>query len=381
MDVPMKIGMRQEQGQLIANVSGAIKRINRGYKVLSQSGNGSYVVVSTPLGWVCSCPDHKFRGVKCKHIFAVEISFALRKEVEIARIEPILDINNCIHCKSGAIVKDGLRHNKYGDIQKFNCKDCGKYFTINIGFEKMKHNPQGITTAMQLYFSGESLRNTAESLQLIGMNVSHQTIYNWIKKYVTLMARYLERIKPNVSGAWRADELYLKVGGNPKYLYALMDDQTRFWIAQQVAETKYTSDIRPLLRNAIETAQKRPNTFITDGAPNFHVAFKKEFATHRLPTTRHISHIRLQGDHNNNKMERLNGEVRDREKVMRGIKRGDTPILTGYQLFHNYLRPHEALKGKTPAEACGIEILGENKWKTIIETAVRFNRFEREKMS
>ena len=51
---------------------------------------------------------------------------------------------------------------------------------MNIGFEKLKHNPQGITTALQLYFSGESLRYTAESLKLIGVCVSHQTIYSWI---------------------------------------------------------------------------------------------------------------------------------------------------------------------------------------------------------
>ena len=37
---------------------------------------------STDLGWVCSCPNHKYRGVKCKHIFAVEISYVLHKEVE-----------------------------------------------------------------------------------------------------------------------------------------------------------------------------------------------------------------------------------------------------------------------------------------------------------
>jgi transposase-like protein len=235
----------------------------------------------------------------------------------------------------------------------------------------MKHNPQGITTAMQLYFSGESLRNTCESLQLIGMDVSHQTIYNWIKKYVTLMARYLEKIKPNVSDAWRADELYLKVRGNPKYLYALMDDETRFWIAQQVADTKYTSNVRPLLQKGKELAGKRPNTFITDGAPNFHDAFNKEFRTNLGPRTRHISHIRLQGDHNNNKMERMNGELRDREKVMRGLKKTNTLILTGYQIYHNYLRPHEGLNNKTPAEKCGIKIEGQNKWITLIENASR----------
>lgn len=36
-------------------------------------------------------------------------------------------------------------------------------------------------------------------------------------------------------------------------------------------------------------------------------------------------------------------------------------ILAGYQIFHNYMRPHETLKGKTPAEACGIEVEGDNK--------------------
>ena len=77
-----------------------------------------------------------------------------------------------IFWKSAQIVNDGLRHNKYGDIQKFNCKDCKKYFTINIGFERRKHNPQGITTAMHLYFSGESLSNTSKSLDLLGVNVS-----------------------------------------------------------------------------------------------------------------------------------------------------------------------------------------------------------------
>jgi putative transposase len=74
---------------------------------------------------------------------------------------------------------------------------------------------------------------------------------------------------------------------------------------------------------------------------------------------------------NNNKMERMNGEIRDREKTMRGLKTTDTAILKGYQLFHNYIRPHESLNGKTPAEACGITIKGQDKWKTLIENASR----------
>jgi transposase-like protein len=93
-----------------------------------------------------------------------------------------------------------------------------------------------------------------------------------------------------------------------------------------------------LFRKAKEIAGKNPTVLISDGARNYNDAFRQEFATLRNPRTRHIRHIRLQGDHNNNKMERLNGEVRDREKVMRGLKKMNTPILTGYQLFHNYMR-------------------------------------------
>jgi transposase InsO family protein len=85
---------------------------------------------------------------------------------------------------------------------------------------------------------------------------------------------------------------------------------------------------------------------------------------------KHIHSIRIQGDRNN-KMERLNGEIRDREKVMRRLKKPETPIIPGYQIYHNYVRPHEALDGKTPAEACGIEIQGKNKWITLIQNASR----------
>ncbi len=96
----------------------------------------------------------------------------------------------------------------------------------------------------------------------------------------------------------------------------------------------------------------------------------QEFWTQNKDTrTEHIRHIRLAGDFNNNKMERMNGEIRYRERVMRGLEKKDTPILTGYQLFHNYIRPHMALDNKTPAEAAGIKVEGANKWLTLIQNA------------
>lgn len=46
----------------------------------------------------------------------------------------------------------------------------------------------------------------------------------------------------------------------------------------------------------------------------------------------------------------------------------DTPILKGYEIYRNYFRTH-GLNGKTPSEACGIEINGDNKWITLIQNA------------
>jgi hypothetical protein len=147
-----------------------------------------------------------------------------------------------------------------------------------------------------------------------------------------------------------------------------MDDETRFWIIKQVSDSRNTANVRPLFQQGKQRTGIKPSVLISD-APNFPNAYPKEFWTRKNPRTEHRPRIRLQGDHNNNKMERFNGEVRDREKVMRGLKRTDTPILTGYQIYHNYLRPHQGLDGKTPAEASGIKVVGENKWITLIQNA------------
>jgi len=147
-----------------------------------------------------------------------------------------------------------------------------------------------------------------------------------------------------------------------------MDDENRFWIAQEVSDSKYRHDARRLFQTGTEATGKKPMTLITDGLPACHDAYKKGFWTMREPRTEHISHIKVKGDMNN-KTERFNGELRDREKVMRGLKKEDTSILKGYQIFHNYIREHEGLNGKTPSEACGIKVEGKNKWLTLIQNA------------
>ena len=363
--------LRLQKGEAIANEMGVRRVAPDFYKVKSQSGDFEYDVRLGEYGWLCSCPDSTFRGSTCKHIWGVEISFQLRKAVEaiVPKVLKPLGLF-CRFCESEAIVKHSVRHNRYGDLQRYSCKGCGKRFSVNIGFERMKATPQAITSAMQLYFTGESLRSVQKFLRLQGVNVSHQSVWNWIQKYVGLMGEYLDKLTPSVSDKWRTDEIYLKMRGNTKYLFAMMDDETRFWIAEQVADNKGISDVRPLFRQAREVAGKKPKVLISDGAYNFQTANTKEWWTHHKgDRVRHIRDIRFGSEVHNNKMERMNGEIRDREKVMRSLKTPRTPILKGLQVYHNYFRPHEALDGATPAQKAGIQVEGSNPWITVIQNA------------
>ena len=63
---------RQLRGLAIAFVAHThIRPTKFGYKVPSQSGNGVYLV-SLEDGPYCTCPDFEKRGLRCKHVYAVE---------------------------------------------------------------------------------------------------------------------------------------------------------------------------------------------------------------------------------------------------------------------------------------------------------------------
>ena len=89
-----------------------------------------------------------------------------------------------------------------------------------------------------------------------------------------------------------------------------------------------------------------------------------------VKNTNHIRHIHLAGKRdrdNNDKMERLNGEIMDRKKVFRGLKKLDTPLIDGLKAYYNFTKKHGSLKGRTPAEEALIEVDGKNKWITLIQ--------------
>lgn len=74
----------------------------------------------------------------------------------------------------------------------------------------------------------------------------------------------------------------------------------------------------------------------------------------------------------NVRIERHFGELKNRTKSMRGLgnDKSAQTYMDIHRINHNFIKPHEGLNGKTPAEICGIKVEGKNKWITLIQNAI-----------
>jgi transposase-like protein len=358
------------------------------YRVWSQTEeNKHYIVIREGLEWKCECPDFTLNHVVCKHIHAVEqfslnerSAFLSGKEVETV-CETESPILVCKFCGSENVVKRGYRNTQRGKVQRFFCKNCSKKFVVDEGFEKMKSTPQIITLALDLYFKGISMRAIVDHLkQFYNVEVSHVAVYKWIRKYIAMMKKYVDQLVPRVSGIWHSDEMALNIRNldnheNLRWAWNVIDNESRFWLATQITEKREIADARSILAQASSLANQRPMAVVTDGLRAYEDAITKEFFTLKAPRTEHIRIPNIRDRSNNNMVERLHGTIRQRNKVMRGLDGEPTAqtMMDGVRIYYNFIRPHMALDGKTPAEKARIFERKQNAWLELIHKAGRSN--------
>lgn len=83
-----------------------------------------------------------------------------------------------------------------------------------------------------------------------------------------------------------------------------------------------------------------------------------------------VKRIGIRNRETNNLVERLHETVKEKLRTTRRFKNHNSAklILDGYAVYYNHVRPHMSLKGKTPAQASGIEVRG---WRQLIENATQ----------
>jgi len=241
----------------------------------------------------------------------------------------------------------------------------------NEGFEGMKYDPRVVTTTLDLYFKGVSLRKIADHLkQCYSLDIDHSTVYRWISKYTEIIEAYVASLEPDLGDIWHADEMKVKIGGEWRWLWNVMDERTRFHLVSIITKTREVQDAKKAFGKSKEVGNKKPRLMVTDGLASYKRAFNSEFYDHHQ-SCKHVADVALQ-ESLNNVLERMHGSIREREKVMRGIKVDDTPIIPMNQIYYNFIRPHMGLKGSTPAEAAGVGINGG--WLEIIKRSVGYQK-------
>jgi len=334
---------------------------------------------------MCDCPDYTYRFAdkvatfddssfesftSCKHCLSVRTSLKLRAQVadETTRTEiPTVAFDSCRFGGSKKLVKRGTR----GQVQRYRCLDCGKWLTLNYGFERRQYSPEAITAALDLYFKGVSYRNIADHLkQFFGKKPSPSAIHKWLVAYTKISSRYVGQFKPQVGGFMHVDETKINVNGKLDWLWNLMDADTRFWVSSLITKGRTTEDARAVFQDAKAKLPFLPKTVAHDGLESYTDAFRKEFYRQRGRRTVELRSVSIREKGKNNRVERLHNTLKDRTKTQRALDNDHSAqvMVDGIRLAYNFTRPHMALNGQTPAEATGLDLnLKGNRWKQLIQ--------------
>ena len=203
--------------------------------------------------------------------------------------------------------------------------------------------------------------------------MTHEIIRRWVNTYMARINEYTAQFKPeNLGKVWSADEQKIKLKKENAWVWSwnCMDNQTRFLLANQITKEREIVDARRLFRRAKANANAQmPEQVTTDGLQGYRKAVRKEFSSYQNRNP-HIRVRKITAKVNNNTIERYHGTFRERDKVMRGFQNGKTADTynENFKTYYNYLKPHMALGGKTPAQATGINEPSE--WKPLLIKAL-----------
>lgn len=275
----------------------------------------------------------------------------------------------CKFCGSDAVLKDGVRNG----VQNYWCKSCKRKFAGNNALPRMRVPPERIATAVELFYEGLSLQEICRSLQeTYSFKPSDSTVYEWIVRFTGEAVKKAEGYQAHTGSTWAADETMLGVAGgrtkegsdNTIWFWDVIDEETRFLLASHMSRTRTIRDAEALFNQARQRAVNTPKFIITDRLAAYVDGIERAFGDE----ARHIQSQGMRTPSHNNVIERFHGTLKQRTKVMRGLKNPETAklVLSGWLINYNFFRPHEGLGGQTPAQAARIPFPYVS-WREIVE--------------
>ncbi len=267
----------------------------------------------------------------------------------------------CKYCQSERIRKYGL----YKGVQRYFCNACKRKFTATDTIPKMQYSTSKIADVLNMYYEGMSLHEIRRNLiQQHGDYISDVTALNWVKRFSKMAIMEAGKYKPNVGSVWVADETVIDIDGKNVWFWDIIDAKTRFLIASHMSFTRTTRDAQALMKQAYERTGKIPRVIYTDKLKAYLDGIELTFGG----DTMHKQGSPFDVENNTNLIERFQGTIKSRTKVMRGLHTVESArlFLDGWLVHYNFFRPHMSLNDRTPASVAGIKFPFRN-WKDITE--------------
>jgi putative transposase len=256
---------------------------------------------------------------------------------------------NCKLCNSTNTIKYGIQ----SETQMYFCKECGRKFKNDDTLYGHRVSPSSISSALAEYYSGLSINDIRRlSKQETGFEPAQSTIYQWIDKFTDKAVKYYAQFKPDVGDTWIADETVIHIHNTDVWLWDVIDEKTKFLLASKMSYTRTTEDAKTLFELAKSRAGKSPKEILTDKLRVYSDAVEQVFGANSV----HIQSSPFEHEDSTRAVERWHETLKERTKVIYSLKDANSALafLDGFMAFYNFMRGHQGLDDKIPAEAAGI---------------------------
>ncbi len=282
----------------------------------------------------------------------------------------------CKYCESENVVKNGSAKGE----PIFKCKDCGHRFTEGSDFPKMRTQSRIISSSIDFYFEGLSVRKIQTQIdKLFGVHVSQMAVWKWIMKYSALVSKYVETLSPQVLGIYHVDETAIKCKGVQKWFWEAIDLTSKFIVSSHLSGSRTTEDAIAVFEKSVKITKRKPVSIYCDGLQAYADGYNHVFRTMKKEGRPElIRSVGIRNVHNQNAVERLHSTLKDRLKPARDLKGEETvrTLLEGWVVHYNYVRKHQTLK-MTPAQASGINVKPD--WNVLVKEATKSEALKEEK--
>ena len=150
-----------------------------------------------------------------------------------------------------------------------------------ISYHRHRFHPVIIKQAIWLYFCfSMSYRDVEELLAERGIDVSFETVRRWALKFGAEYARRIKTRRPLPHTEWFLDEVFVKIGRKPMYLWRAVDGEGEV-LDVLVQKRRNKRAALKLLRKLLQNQGIPPTKIVTDNLRSYSAALRElEIETH-----------------------------------------------------------------------------------------------------